>query len=246
MHNRPHKLTILTSLITVGLGVGGCNLSFDSDGLEVDQSEGGGGGGDGHGGGGQGQGGGGQGQGGADPGGGMGGGTGGGTGGGMGGGGATGSSGFTRGGNFWITGRIDMGDYDRLQCGIVYTGAEVVGSPPRMIAGLDSVNFGTEENGKPTDKCGKIARATINGKQVDFVIADRIHQNTSSSRNSNQLDVAKKAFDAPDIVGGQNIDDAPVVLTGEVASGLTCCDWVSQDKYYNDFCSSYGSGQGCQ
>ena len=144
-------------------------------------------------------------------------------------------------GAYEITGRTTMGTEDRNQCGIQYTGSERVGNPPMLIAGIDSRNFGTMSDGTPTGICGQIVEVNINGTVMDFVIVDRIFQNTSS----NQLDVAKEVYYSGPL-HNKNLSTDQVRLTGKIQTGLTCDSWVMQSKYQNSFCHTADTAQTTQ
>ena len=130
-----------------------------------------------------------------------------------------------------VTGRTTMGQSDRNQCGIQYTGSERVGTPPMLITGIDSRNFGSFSDGVTTPICGQIVEADLNGTVVQFVIVDRIWENTSD----NQLDVAHEVFYS-ETMKKNNVRTDKVTLTGKTHTGLTCDEWVLQDKYYNAYC----------
>jgi hypothetical protein len=139
---------------------------------------------------------------------------------------------FRRPGSFEITARTTMAPRAQNQCGIQYSDDEKVGSPPMWIAGIDSINFGSESDGSPTGMCGRVASTNINGTQMEFVIVDRIWENDSRNRNYNQLDVAKWVYEHGPL-NRNNLQSSPVTLTDGIHTGLGCNGWVSGQPYCN-------------
>ena len=127
------------------------------------------------------------------------------------------------------------GARDGNQCGIRYTGDERVGSASMLIAGVDTPTFGVWQNGIPSALCGRIAKVYKDGQTYQFVVTDRIWENTSSA----QLDVAKQFFYS---VMGNNNWTANVEITSQVAPGITCDSWVFKHAVSKSYCTnSYGA-----